>query len=67
MKRAAGRPFLYDYDIDCKVLKAFDFNPPQAGFLSDLENKINDAVSKIEELIIPIKLKRRFIRSSRSS
>ena len=48
MKRAAGRPFLYDYDIDCKVLKAFDFNPPQAGFLSDLENKINDAVSKIE-------------------
>ena len=48
MKRAAGRPFLYDYDIDCKVLKAFDFNPPQAGFLSDIENKINDAVSKIE-------------------
>ena len=48
MKRSAGRPFLYDYDIDCKVLKAFTFNTPEPGFLSDVENKINDAVSKIE-------------------
>ena len=48
MKRSAGRPFLYDYDIDCKVLRAFEFTVPRAGFLSDVENKINDAVSKIE-------------------
>ena len=48
MKRSAGRPFLYDYDIDCKVLRAFTFNQPQASFLSDTENKINDAITKIE-------------------
>ena len=48
MKRSAGRPFLYDYDIDCKVLKAFTFNAPQPGFLSDIETKITDALQKIE-------------------
>ena len=48
MKRSAGRPFLYDYDIDCKVLRAFQFTPPETSFLSDIENKINDAVTKIE-------------------
>ena len=48
MKRSAGRPFLYDYDIDCKVLRAFAFTPPQAGFLSDTETKIQDALTKIE-------------------
>ena len=48
MKRSAGRPFLYDYDIDCKVLKSFTFNAPEPGFLSDIENKINDAINKIE-------------------
>ena len=48
MKRSAGRPFLYDYDIDCKVLRSFQFNAPTPGFLSDVENKINDAVAKIE-------------------
>ena len=48
MKRSAGRPFLYDYDIDCKVLRAFQFTPPQESFLSDLENKIGDALTKIE-------------------
>ena len=48
MKRSAGRPFLYDYDIDCKVLRAFQFAPPTETFLSDIENKINNALSKIE-------------------
>ena len=48
MKRAAGRPFLYDYDLDFKVLKAFQFRAPETAFLSDVETKINDAITKID-------------------
>ena len=47
MKRAAGRPFLYDYDIDMRVLGSFRFTPPTPAFLTDFERKIQNALDKI--------------------
>ena len=48
MKRSAGRPFLYDYDLDFKVLRAFDFEAPAETILTDIEDKLNNALDKIE-------------------
>ena len=48
MTRAAGRPFLYDYSIEMRVLAHFRFTPPEAGFLSDFERKLDNALAKIE-------------------
>ena len=48
MKRSAGRPFLYDYDLDFKVLRAFDFRAPQATILTEAEDFLNNASDKIE-------------------
>ena len=48
MKRSAGRSFLYDYDLDFKVLRAFEFEAPSETILTDIENKLNNALTKIE-------------------
>ena len=48
MKRSAGRSFLYDYDLDFKVLRAFEFTAPQATILTEAEDFLNNASDKIE-------------------
>ena len=47
MKRSAGRPFLYDYELEFRVLGAFKFTPPEAAFLTDFERKLQNALDKI--------------------
>ena len=48
MKRVAGRPFLYDYEIEMMVLGAFQFTPPEPAYISDFERKLNNALDRIE-------------------
>ena len=48
MKRSAGRSFLYDYDLDFKVLRAFEFTTPEPTILTEAEDFLNNAANKIE-------------------
>ena len=45
MNRQAGRPFLYDYDLQFKVLAHFDFSSPAEddNILNQIDNLLDDA------------------------
>ena len=47
MKRSAGRPFLYDYELEFRVLGAFKFTAPEAAIITDFERKLQNALDKI--------------------
>ncbi len=49
MERNAGRPFLYDYKLEFKVLAHYSFTTPgsKTGFLENLDAFIEDALDKI--------------------
>lgn len=49
MDRQAARPFLYDYKIEFKVLSHFRFETPNANFLENLDQNIQDAFDKIDQ------------------
>jgi hypothetical protein len=49
MDRQAARSFLYDYKCEFKVLGHFKFDTPNASFLENLENNVQDAFDKIDQ------------------
>lgn len=48
MERDASRPFLYNYNLQFKVLKHFQFSNPDVGFPENVETILNKVVSKID-------------------
>lgn len=51
MERQAGRPFLYDYALDFRVLSHLSFAQPQSGtgLLNDIDNVLGQALDRIEQ------------------
>ena len=48
MIRQAARSHLYDYKLEFKVIKHFEFEKPELSFLEQLDNLLNTAISKID-------------------
>lgn len=48
MKRSASKPFLYDYDLQFKVLANFTFEKPPVDFIDQIEQGISDAIRVID-------------------
>lgn len=48
MKRTAERSFLYDYDIQFKVLKELNLEAPAKSDLQLLDERLNSAIQKID-------------------
>jgi len=48
MERQAGRPFLYDYKMNFKVLKHFEFSKPGLSLLESIDDVMNRSLSKID-------------------
>lgn len=49
MDRSSARSFLYDYKGEFKVLSHFKFDTPNASFLENLDQNIQDAFDKIDQ------------------
>lgn len=48
MKRSAGRAFLYDYEMDFKVIAYFSFTDNAGDIFSKFDNAFNKVISKID-------------------
>lgn len=49
MDRQAGKPFLYDYDLQFKVLAHYDFTPDNRdGFLNQVDNLLDQANAALD-------------------
>lgn len=49
MDRQAAKSFLYDYKCEFRVISHFKFDTPNASFLENLENNVQDAFDKIDQ------------------
>lgn len=51
MERQAGRPFLYDYALDFRVLSHLSFTAPESGtgLLNDIDNVLGQALDRLEQ------------------